>query len=469
MEISTLSFAYVLLVVLLFYILRKELRGTVLCLASIFYAFLVSNITGIVLVILAILVYLLGILLDSAKNKAVFARILSILAIASIGCSLLYFKYIKNTLLAVGYSFYCFQAISYIADIYLNKTKAIKNPLTLFTYFAWFPKLVSGPIERANSFGSQIARLKEVSLMDKGRVQKAVTYIFVGCFYKLVVADRISPLVNRVFDAPHIYQSMVLIMAVFLYTIQIYCDFAGYSMIAIGISVLFGIDLKENFCSPYLSTNITDFWKRWHISLTDWLRDYIYIPMGGNRKGTTRQYVNLLIVFLISGIWHGNGAGFLIWASLHGIFSVIYRLWIKIWSSYVRIETKSFNIISKCIGWIITFSFTAFAWLFFKAASFENVKAFLEALRANNRSFSLEAQLTQLEVNYTELIIAAIALIIIFIMDIGIKRYGSLWLSLSKISLNKWCVIMWFIIVCVVIFGIYGPTFDTGRMIYMQF
>lgn len=234
---------------------------------------------------------------------------------------------LSDIILPVGISFYTFQTMSYTIDIYRNQLKPC-NSLSDFAFFvSFFPQLVAGPIVRASDFLPQINKPYYISYSTFGA---SIFLIMSGLIKKVVVSDYISiNFVDRVFEAPEMYSGFMNLMAVYGYSIQIYCDFSGYSDIAIGLAALLGFSLPINFNSPYKAQNITDFWRRWHISLSTWLRDYLYISLGGNRKGKIRTYINLAITMLLGGLWHGAAIKFIIWGGLHGIALVLHKIWVK--------------------------------------------------------------------------------------------------------------------------------------------
>lgn len=228
-----------------------------------------------------------------------------------------------NFVLPVGISFYTFQTMSYTIDIYRSKMKPTGDLITFALYVAYFPQLVAGPIERAVRLLPQLQRPRRVTAdgLSSGSV-----LILIGLFKKLVLADSVAGTVDGVFASPDGVSSAVLLRAAYLFAIQIYCDFSGYSDIARGTSRLFGIELIENFHQPYFSTNITEFWRRWHVSLSSWLRDYLYIPLGGNRRGSGRTYANLLTTMFLGGLWHGANWTFVIWGLIHGVYLAAHKL-----------------------------------------------------------------------------------------------------------------------------------------------
>ncbi len=286
-------------------------------------------------------------------------------------------------ILPVGISFYTFQSMSYIIDIYRRELKPTKNILDYMFFVSFFPQLVAGPIVRASEFIPQIYSKLNLTRED---VNKALFLIIGGLIKKTFISDYISlNFVDRVFDAPNSYTAFENLMATYGYTIQIYCDFSGYSDMAIGIALLMGFKLSVNFRTPYKSASITEFWRRWHISLSTWLRDYLYISLGGNRKGKFRMYINLFLTMLLGGLWHGASWKFVIWGSLHGLQLVIERLF----KDYIKLPK---NKLTWFISVILTFHFVAFCWIFFRAKDFST--AFEVINNISTLQFNLEAWIT---------------------------------------------------------------------------
>ncbi|MFT6383721.1 MAG: D-alanyl-lipoteichoic acid acyltransferase DltB (MBOAT superfamily), partial [Bacteroidia bacterium] len=244
---------------------------------------------------------------------------------------------IHDIILPVGISFYTFQTLSYSIDVYRGKIKPCGNIFDFAFFVSFFPQLVAGPIVRASEFLPQIKRPYYLSSSGFG---SAVFLIMGGLIKKVVISDYISiNFVDRVFETPEMYSGFMNLMAVYGYSIQIYCDFSGYSDIAIGLAALLGFRLPINFNSPYKAQNITDFWRRWHISLSTWLRDYLYISLGGNRKSKIRTYFNLFITMLIGGLWHGAALKFIIWGALHGVALMVHKAWQK----YARVDLGKYG------------------------------------------------------------------------------------------------------------------------------
>ena len=257
-------------------------------------------------------------------------------------------------LLPVGISFYTFQTLSYIIDVYKGKVEAEYHFGKFATFISFFPQLVAGPIERTENLLPQIKNEHKFNYYQATYGIKLMTW---GFFKKIVIADNVAYFTGRVFVSPENYYGFSLVMAVILFSFQIYCDFSGYSDIAIGTAKLMGIDLTKNFDSPYFSKSIKEFWSRWHISLSSWFKDYVYIPIGGNRLGNIRRDVNLLVTFLFSGLWHGANWTFVVWGGLHGVAQII--------ENKLNLSMKKSQDIISVVKIIIVFLFVSFAWIFF--------------------------------------------------------------------------------------------------------
>lgn len=267
--------------------------------------------------------------------------------------------------LPVGISFFTFQSLSYTIDVYRREIKPLTNLLDYAFYVSFFPQLVAGPIVRARDFIPQIRRPLFVSDEMFGR---GIFLIVSGLFKKGVISDYISVnFVERIFDNPTLYSGVENLMGVYGYALQIYCDFSGYSDMAIGIALLLGFHFNINFDSPYKSASVTEFWRRWHISLSSWLRDYLYISLGGNRKGKVRQYVNLIITMFLGGLWHGASWNFVLWGVLHGVALAVHKFWMSLTG---RKKGEQSHGIRRFFGVVVTFHFVCFCWIFFRNADF---------------------------------------------------------------------------------------------------
>lgn len=268
-----------------------------------------------------------------------------------------------DIILPVGISFYTFQSISYVVDVYKGKIAPTRTWLEYLFFLSFFPALVAGPIVRADYFLPQLEKNEDAKLSD---IYGGFWLIIVGIVKKALIADYISQYNDLIFNDPSLYSGVQTLMGVLGYTMQIYCDFSGYSDMAIGLALIMGFKLGINFNSPYQSRNLTEFWRRWHISLSSWLRDYVYIPLGGNRKGTIRTYVNNFLTMLIGGLWHGAAWKFVFWGGMHGVGLAVHKACKPLLSKIPD------NFVTIFFSWLITFVYVSLLWVFFRAASFED-------------------------------------------------------------------------------------------------
>lgn len=268
-----------------------------------------------------------------------------------------------NIVLPVGISFYTFQTMSYSIDVYLRKLKPVSSPLDLALYVSFFPQLVAGPIVRAADFLPQLLKSRSIS---SDSIKSCLLLFLVGFFKKACISDNLAPFIDEYFSAPELYSSMSAWLGVVSYAVQIYCDFSGYSDMAIACAGLLGYEFCENFNYPYFSANIAGFWRNWHMSLSTWLRDYLYIPLGGSRVKTLNIYRNLMITMTLGGLWHGAGWNFIIWGIMHGLALVVHRLFSKVLKQHHLEKLKFWAFIGPCL----TFYFVCITWIFFRASDF---------------------------------------------------------------------------------------------------
>lgn len=334
------------IVVLVYYAIPKKIRYIWLLIASYYFYMCWNAKYALILLFSTAVTYASGLLIDRANNKIEddkkrtrWKKIFVALSFI-INLSILFlFKYFDfaveninrilshlnmqllnpsfDVVLPVGISFYIFQALSYTVDVYRKDVKAEKNFLRYALFVSFFPQLVAGPIERSKNL---LEQMYEVHKFDAQRVKDGLLLMIWGGFQKIVIADRVAIVVDTVFNKFPQYGGMYIVVAAILFAFQIYCDFSGYSIIAMGAAKVMGFRLMENFNAPYFSMSVAEFWRRWHISLSTWFRDYLYIPLGGNRKGKLRKYINLMIVFIVSGLWHGAQWSFVIWGALNRNF-----------------------------------------------------------------------------------------------------------------------------------------------------
>lgn len=352
--------------------------------------------------------YFIGIAIEQTSEKRKRKLLLGISLAVNLGL-LIYFKYTNffidsfvdamtgigfqsnmsslHIILPVGISFYTFQTLSYTIDIYRGQLKATRNPIDFAAYVAFFPQLVAGPIERAANL---LPQFKMPRVFDEQKGISGLHLILWGLFQKMVIADSCAPYVNSIFDNYESMNSLSLILGAFYFAFQIYGDFAGYSNIAIGSARLLGFDLMRNFNYPYFSRDIAEFWRRWHISLSTWFRDYVYIPLGGSRGSKIQQLRNVMIIFLVSGLWHGANWTFVIWGLLHALFFLPILLLGKNRQHVADIATmKWLPSISDILKILITFSLTCFAWIFFRANNLTQAVDYIKSL-VLSRSFGMQ-------------------------------------------------------------------------------
>lgn len=307
--------------------------------------------------------FLVGILLSQRKNK--WLLLSGITPIVGILCFFKYYHFflpqVKDILhitIPLGISYYTFKIISYMVELYRGNLKGEIAFIDYANYISFFPQIICGPISRPEELLGQISDLKRKQ--NSQDMEEGIFLIVSGLFKKLVIADRVNAYVNTIFEGYVAYPALALWIAAFLYTIQIYCDFSGYSEIAIGICRLLGIECKSNFKLPYFSCSIREFWSKWHISLSSWLKDYVYIPLGGNKKGKYRRNFNVLSTFFVSGMWHGNTLPFIVWGLYHGIFNILSK-------------EKSKNRWVAVCQTFFTFGVIMYGWIIFKCKTLKDV------------------------------------------------------------------------------------------------
>ncbi len=266
-----------------------------------------------------------------------------------------------NIILPLGISFYTFSAISYLADVKREKVE-VQGLVNVALYLSFFPKLTSGPIQHSGDFIKQANSRREIGVKS---FSPGIQIFVFGLFKKIVLADRLSVFVDQVFATPNAFGSFTLFLGAIAYALQIYLDFSGYSDMAIGVAKILGFDLPRNFNIPYIAHNVTELWKRWHMTLSSWLMEYLYIPLGGSRKGKVRTYINLILTMVIGGIWHGANWTYIIWGLLHGVALAVH----KVWMTLAKSRENASHIVGTVISIVLTFLFTTFCWIFFRSDS----------------------------------------------------------------------------------------------------
>lgn len=378
-----------------------------------------------------------------------------------------------SLLLPVGISFYIFQSVGYIVDVYRGTIAARRHFLRYALFVSFFPQLVAGPIERSKSLLPQIENIADLNLWDSRRIQKGALTMLYGYILKMVLADRAAVFVDTVFRADNfgVYQGLTVLLAAMLFAVQIYGDFAGYTYIAIGASQIMGIELMQNFNAPYFAVSFKDFWDRWHISLSTWFRDYLYFPLGGSRKGLLRKYLNILIVFGVSGLWHGASWHYVVWGGLHGICRIVGELTSglreRIWTKMrVKTDVFSFRLWRTCF----VFLSVSIIWIFFRVEAVSQAFVLLKnMLTVWNPWVLFDGSLLELGLDGKDWNVLLAALALLFVVDLmRIRR-----ISLTEQYVRQNLVFRWLVVlggVCaVLLLGMYGAEYNAAQFIYFQF
>ena len=482
-------------VLAVYFLVPRKLRWLWLLAAS-YYFYMSWNPVYVLLLIFSTLVTWLGGLavarLRGEKDRGRAKLVLFAVLAANLGL-LAYFKYtnflldslrramellsvrgrlpVVNILLPIGISFYTFQAIGYTIDVYRGSLEPERNLLRYALFVSFFPQLVAGPIERASNLLPQLRAVDSLTLWEPRRIRRGGLTMLYGFFLKMVIADRAAIAVNAVFSQYEYCPPSTYAAAMLLFAIQIYCDFGGYSSIAIGAAEVMGVHLMENFRAPYLARSIRDFWGRWHISLSTWFMDYLYIPLGGNRRGRWRKYLNLLIVFAVSGLWHGAAWHFVVWGLIHAFLRIGGEL-----TTPARKRVRARLGIGE--DWLPlrlaqiagTFLLVSLAWLFFRAPNLSTALFMLRGLACSPWELeSLCFDGISVGMRVEEMILLLVSIALLLVGDI---------LRENKVSFADWFekrstpLRMAFFLVGILgilMFGVYGPEYSVSEFIYFQF
>ncbi len=371
-----------------------------------------------------------------------------------------------DVLLPVGISFYTFQALGYTVDVYRGSVPAEKNLLRYALFVSFFPQLVAGPIERSGNFLTQVQKMERWRLWDMGRIRDGLLLMLWGFFQKLLIADRAAIAVNAVYGQYQAFGGGEILLATFLFAFQLYCDFDGYSNIARGAARVCGFELMHNFRQPYFSRSVGEFWRRWHISLSNWFRDYLYIPLGGNRVAPWRNQLNLMIVFLVSGAWHGASWHFILWGGIHGAYQIIGK-----WKNVLL------GRLCQLAGWkrkpklpaffqiLVTFLLVDAALMAFRANSLGDIKGMLGII-FQSPGFLDPAGMGMIPIEWALL---GISLLVLLAVDILCAKG----VSLCRLVAGRNALVRIFLyalgIGVILVFGVYGAAYDTSQFFYFQF
>lgn len=375
-----------------------------------------------------------------------------------------------DLLLPVGISFYTLQALGYLIDVYRGDVPCERDIVTYALFVSFFPQLVAGPIERSKNL---LGQLKEKKKFRYKYFQKGLFLVLYGLLVKMAIADNLAVIVDLVYKDPSRYSGWYIVFATFCFAIQIYCDFYGYSVIAKGSACLIGIELMSNFEAPYLSGSVHEFWRRWHISLSTWFRDYLYIPLGGNRKGGVRKSLNLLTVFLVSGLWHGASGAFVLWGFLNGLCQVLGSLFQRF---FRRGPGRKPSGAGRVLRTVFTFCLVTFTWIFFRAGDRASSKRILSSLFGGLRDLSF-FKLSVLKgflhdtVDFTYTTLFGIALCILLLFAIDLIRYRGVPVTEKLITQPLWFryVAYFVLLILLLVVGAYGSSYGAHQFIYFQF
>ncbi|MBO5060132.1 MAG: MBOAT family protein [Clostridia bacterium] len=477
------------IVTLVYFLIPHKIRYLWLLAASYYFYMCWNPEYALLMATSTFITYLSGIFIE--RGKTPLARKITVGVSFTLNLAILfYFKYFYFTMdninairellgmsvltprfdviLPVGISFYTFQALSYTMDVYRGELEPEKNPLKYALFVSFFPQLVAGPIERSKNLLTQVS---ERHYFDYNRVRRGLLMMLWGFFLKLVIADRAAILVNTVYDAAENYSGLMLVLATIAFAVQIYCDFASYSIIARGAARVMGFELMKNFEQPYFSASIAEFWRRWHISLSSWFKDYLYIPLGGNRKGRLRKYINLMTVFLVSGLWHGASWNYVIWGAVHGVYQIaggVSGNLRRFVCAILNIDRNTTHY--KWFQRIFTFVLVCFAWIFFRSESLTQALLIIKRIFTAFEPWSLYGGgITSMGLDGANLVVLVMSLAVLFFVSSGEHKGSSLGDRIETMHIFARWPIYLALIFSVLIFGIYGPGFAASQFIYFQF
>ena len=475
--LSITFYLFVAAAALFYYILPLKYRWLVLLFGSLFFYWrAMGSGAGLTVILVTVMTaYGAGLLLERRKNKviltgAVLLMVLPWLCVKNGNyiLEILLHRNAVNWIVPMGISFYTLQVISYLADIYRGRINAQKNPARFILYVMFFPQIVQGPIPRYDRLADQ---LYDGHRFDERMVAGGFYRILWGFFLKLMIASQAARFVDCVYESYQIYVGCYVLVAGILYSIQLYADFAACISISKGVANLFGIELADNFHHPYLAVSVKDFWHRWHMSLSEWLKDYIYIPLGGSRKGRVRTYINLILTFLVSGIWHGAGLRFLVWGTMHAAYQIIGDLTRNIQrkaAKLLRLEESAGA--TLWIRRVWTFLCVMAAWILFRAESLtKGLKMLWSMFRVRNLWIFTNDSLLTMELEWKEWVVLGASVLILFVVSLK-QEQG---VSFSELIFRQPLYVRW-ILYLVVIFGImtfggYGQGYDAQAFIYGRF
>ncbi len=476
---SFISFHFLVLVLCLFflyYMLPKKFQPYLLLLGNVYFYYKNSGKMLAILIITALACYIFGILLGRKEGKR--KKLILFLSVLCMLSPLFLFKYLnfslqllhiditRSFIIPMGISFYTLQLIGYLVDIYRNKQLPEKNFFRFFLFVSFFPQILQGPIPRFEPLSQTLFTEHN---FDEKNIALGVQKIVWGLFFKFMIASKAALFVDDIFNSKESIAGSLYLAAGILYSFQLYADFLSCVLLSQGVSLLFGIKLGENFAQPYFSVSIKDFWRRWHISLSSWLKDYIYIPLGGNRKGKLRTNVNLLFTFLISGLWHGAGIKYIFWGLLHGGYQITGKYTLPL-RDRIYAKLTAFHKIRPIIQRITTFFFVTLAWIIFRA---DSLNAGLHAYRAILFDFRItdlfHKDLFFRSLPMPEFLLLLLTMIFLLYWDFLMEQEkGFIYKILKKRTVIRLAYSILLLLI-IAVFGTYGYGYDASTFIYGGF
>lgn len=483
------------LVCLLYYLIPHRFRCAFLLLCSYFFYMCWNPKYALLLLTSTVITYAFGLLIESAdrmeEEDGKVRRKKLYVALSFVGnlAILFFFKYytfaadtivrllrtvgiqaripVFDLVLPVGISFYTFKVLSYTMDVYRKEICAERNFLKYALYVSFFPQIAAGPIERSKNL---LTQMNEKHKFEFEKVRSGLLLMLYGYFQKVVLSEYLAIVVNNVYDSYKDRTGFQLLVATILFAFQIYCDFDSYSNIAVGAAQVMGFRTMENFNTPYLAESVADFWRRWHISLSGWFRDYLYIPLGGNRKGEFRRQLNLMIVFFVSGLWHGASWHFVVWGCINGAWQIIGR-WLKPARKKIKerfhVDETVFS--HKLLRILITFGLIDFSWIFFRADFRQGLAVIKKIIRIGGGWLTWGDNMKDMGLTYQTVILLGIGLLILLLADLcKYKKIDLIEVICRQGLWLRWLVYL-FGIFGILIFGVYGPGYDAQAFIYFQF
>lgn len=429
----------------LYYLSPKKFKPYVLLIISVLVYSSLGVKSLVYIVISTITTYVAGLLFEKNKHKKL---ILVVTLVINLGILVVIkSELVKNIIIPLGVSYYTFQVVSYLIDVYRNKYKPERNIAKYFLYTMYFPYLFIGPINRYDDISKTLFETDKK--FNPQAAYNGILRIGWGFFKKLIISNRINVLISAITQNPTEYNGAFALFAMFLYSIQLYADFSGGIDIVLGFSKVLQINLKENFNTPYISQNIQEFWRRWHISLSSWFRDYVYIPLGGNRCSKLRNYFNTIVVFLLSGLWHG--VNYILWGLFHGIFLIIGK--------FIKVKNKYVNI-------TVTFLVVSFLWSFFIWPTAIQSLQMIGSVFTTFNYPELFGNILNLGLNLANYIVLIIAVILLITYDLKREKINS---KIKNLSTERKLIIFAVLVWIVLIFGMYGIGFNASDFIYNKF